>query len=425
MAVDITERKEREDALKLSHDVLEGRVKERTSALTSAVARMEKELSERLQAEAALRESQARFQAVVEDQTELICRFQPDGTRVFANEAYCRVFGKRLEEIIGKSFVPLMSEEARTAFAKLVPSLSPANPVGTVEHLSTLASGERRWLQWTTRAFFDAHGQLAELQSVGRDITEMRRTEETLRRRTSALQARNEELDAFAHTVAHDVKHPLALMISFAEALMERFHTVPAEKALRYLAAIARNGRKMDRTIDELLLLSRVRHDEAEMVPLDMASIVAEAQSRLADLIEEYQAEIHRPDTWPVALGHGPWIEIVWYNYLSNAIQYGGLPPRAELGAEVSEDDTFRFWVRDNGPGLSAEEQAQLFAPFVQLKNSHAKGHGLGLSIVKRIVNRFEGRFGVESKGLPDQGCTFFFSLPAATKPMREDESQT
>ena len=262
----------------------------------------------------ALRMSEARYRAVVEDQTELICRFQPDGTRVFANEAYCRFFGKRLEEIIGKSFVPLMSEEARTAFAKLVPSLSPANPVGTVEHLSTLASGERRWLQWTTRAFFDAHGQLAELQSVGRDITEMRRTEETLRRRTRALQARNEELDAFAHTVAHDVKHPLALMISFAEALMERFHTVPAEKALRYLAAIARNGRKMDRTIDELLLLSRVRHDEAEMVPLDMASIVAEAQSRLADLIEEYQAEIHRPDTWPVALGHGPWIEIVWYN---------------------------------------------------------------------------------------------------------------
>jgi signal transduction histidine kinase len=324
--------------------------------------------------------------------------------------------------MIGKSFVPMMSEEARAAFAELVPSLSPANPVATVEHLSTLASGESRWLQWTTRAFFDAHDQLAELQSVGRDITERRGTEETLRQRTHALQARNEELDAFAHTVAHDVKHPLTLMISFAEALIERFHTVAADKALRYLAAIARNGRKMDKTIDELLLLSRVRHDDVEMVPLDMASVVAEARSRLAGLIEEYQAEIHYPDTWPVALGYAPWIEIVWYNYLSNAIQYGGLPPRAELGADVSEDDTIRFWVRDNGPGLSAEEQARLFSPFVQLRSSRAKGHGLGLSIVRRIMSKLQGQFGVESTGLPDQGCTFFFSLPASRQPIGEDE---
>ncbi len=378
------------------------------------------DITERKQAEferdemlEALRLSEARYRAVVEDQTELICRFQPDGTLIFVNEAYCRFFGKRCEEMIGNSFIPMMSDEERAKFAGLVSSLSPGKPVITVEHLSTLTSGETRWLQWTTRAVFDLQGQPVELQSVGRDVTDRRRTEETLRQRTLALQALNEELDAFAHTVAHDVKHPLTLMISFAELLMDQFDEIPAEKALRYLHAIARNGRKMDTIVDELLLLSRMPHDEVEMEPLDMACIVAEAQSRLADMIEEYQAQIDGPDTWPVALGHGPWIEVVWYNYLSNAIQYGGLPPRVELGADGLADGTIRFWVRDNGPGLSAGEQARLFVPCTQLRGSPGKGHGLGLSIVRRIMSKLEGQAGVESTGRPGQGCTFFFSLPA------------
>jgi PAS domain S-box-containing protein len=371
----------------------------------------------------ALRMSEARYRAVVEDQTELICRFQPDGNLLFVNETYCRFFGISYDELIGSSFIPMMSEEERAKFAELASSLSPQEPVITIEHLSTLPSGEGRWVQWTTRAVFDVRGQLAELQSVGHDITEGRGTEETLRQRTLALQARNEELDAFVHTVAHDVKHPLTLMISFAELLMERFNTVPAEKALQYLGAIARNGQKMVRTIDELLLLSRAAVEDVELEPLDMASIVAEARFRLADTLEAYQAEIDCPDTWPVALGYGPWIEIVWYNYLSNAIQYGGLPPRVELGADVLVDDTIRFWVRDNGPGLSEEEQARLFAPFTRLERSRSRGHGLGLSIVKRIMNKLEGQVGVESTGLPDQGCTFFFSLPASRKSIGEDES--
>jgi PAS domain S-box-containing protein len=389
------------------------------------------DITERKQAESqrdamleALRLSEARCRAVVEDQTELICRFQPDGTLIFVNEAYCRYFGMQSEEMIGSSFIPMMSDEERATFAKLVSSLSPDKPVITVEHRSMLASGEGRWLQWTTRAVFDVHGQLAEIQSVGRDITERRRTEDTLRQRTLELQARNEELDAFAHIVAHDVKHPLTLMISFAELLMEQVDTVPAEKALQYLGAIARNGRKMSQIIDELLLLSRLPRDDVELEPLDMAYIVAEAQFRLTDMIEQYQAKIDCPDTWPVALGYGPWIEVVWVNFLSNAIQYGGRPPRIELGADLLGDDTIRFWVRDHGPGLSAEEQARLFAPFTQLRDSQARGHGLGLSIIRRIMNKLGGQVGVESEGLPDQGCTFFFSLPASRESTRGDDSQ-
>jgi CheY-like chemotaxis protein len=143
-----------------------------------------------------------------------------------------------------------------------------------------------------------------------------------------------EELDAFAHTVAHDLKSPLCTIVSFADMLEKDYATIPDGERQEYLQMIVRGGHKASSIIDELLLLAGVRKlEEVEMGPLDMASIVAEAQQRLALMIEEHQAEIILPDTWPAALGYGPWVEEVWVNYLSNAIKYGGRPPRAELGA--------------------------------------------------------------------------------------------
>jgi two-component system sensor histidine kinase/response regulator len=100
----------------------------------------------------------------------------------------------------------------------------------------------------------------------------------------------------------------------------------------------------------------------------------------------------------------------VWANYLSNAIQYGGRPPRVELGVTEQADGMVRFWVRDNGPGLTPEEQARLFTPFTQLAQVRARGHGLGLSIVRRIVERLGGQVGVESE--IGRGSAFTFTLP-------------
>lgn len=142
-----------------------------------------------------------------------------------------------------------------------------------------------------------------------------------------------------------------------------------------------------------------------------MASIVAKTQRRLSDMIEKYQAQIMSPDTWPAAIGYSPWIEEVWANYISNAIKYGGRPPYVELGATIQEDETVRFWVRDNGAGLSSEEQSRLFAPFTRLSQTRIKGHGLGLSIVRRIMEKLGKQVGVE--GQAGEGSTFFFTLPA------------
>ncbi len=155
------------------------------------IARLEAADAERKRAEESLRESEARYRAVVEDQTELICRFQPDGTLTFVNEAYCRYFGKRLEELIGHNCMPLIPEEDREFVWQQMASLSLENPVGNYEHRVVTPSGEIRWQQWTDRAIYDEQGRLVEYQSVGRDITERKLAEEEIERRNRELAALN------------------------------------------------------------------------------------------------------------------------------------------------------------------------------------------------------------------------------------------
>ena len=246
------------------------------------------------------------------------------------------------------------------------------------------------------------------------EITERVLAEEILRQHTGELEARNAELDAFAHTVAHDLKNPVSSVVGYADVLRRNYESLPGDVREEFLDVITRNSRKMASIIDELLLLSSVRGvGKVEIHPLEMGRIVAEARGRILHLIEEHQAEIELPDSWPVAMGYGPWVEAIWANYISNALKYGGCPPRVELGSTAHADGWIRFWVRDNGPGLSAEEQARLFTPFERLHEVRAQGHGLGLSIVQRIADKLGGKVGVESAGVAGEGCEFFFALPA------------
>jgi signal transduction histidine kinase len=240
---------------------------------------------------------------------------------------------------------------------------------------------------------------------------------ETLRQYALQLEAHNEELDAFAHTVAHDLKNPLSPLVGYAEVLAMDYAAIIDAEGLSYLRKIVQSGRKMNNIIDELLLLAGARKMDVDVEPVDMARIVRQAQQRLGFMIKEQQAEIVLPETWPTALGYGPWIEEVWVNYVSNALKYGGQPPHVELGADVGQaddlpHDAVRFWVRDDGPGLSPEEQVRLFTPFTRLDQVRAKGHGLGLSIVRRIVEKLGGQVGVESE--VGAGSLFWFTLPAA-----------
>lgn len=235
-----------------------------------------------------------------------------------------------------------------------------------------------------------------------------------LRQRARELEERNEELDAFAHTVAHDLKGPLASILGYTDVLSEFLDSMSPKEVDESLHAVLRSGKKMGQIIDELLLLAGVRQMNITAEPILMVKVIDEVKRRLNDLIQEHQAEISYPAKWGVALGYAPWIEEVWINYIINAIKYGGSPPKIELGVDEPQNGMVRFWVKDNGSGLSERAQQKLFTPFTRLSSIKAEGHGLGLSIVSRIIHKLNGEVGVESK--LGQGSLFYFTLPKVFK---------
>ncbi len=224
-----------------------------------------------------------------------------------------------------------------------------------------------------------------------------------------------DELDAFSHTVAHDLKNPLAVVGGRLEILAMRLGKTDEATLRHHLKEASDSTRRLTRIIEELLILSGVRRQAVVSVPLDMAAIVAEATAQLGDFFEQHAAQIELPGAWPAAVGHAPWVVQIWVNYLSNAAKYGGPNARIVLGAETVADGRFaRFWVQDNGPGIDAAAQAQMFVPFTRIAAVRAGGHGLGLSIVRRIVEKLGGKVGVASA--PGAGARFWFELPVAVR---------
>ncbi|MBN2394556.1 MAG: PAS domain-containing protein [Anaerolineae bacterium] len=286
----------------------------------------------------------------------------------------------------------------------------------------------------------DRRGRVSGCLIVFRDITMLKQAEANLRDYADELKASNTELDAFSHTVAHDLKSPLAVIVGFASFLDERLEHLSPDRVHENLQRIVQTGRKIANIIDELLLLASIRKiEDIATGPVAMDEVLTEVLPRLDPGLTA-RSEILTPEAWPVTTGYGAWVEEVWVNYISNAMKYGGrpeenIPPRVELGwdwrkgaideqkAVPALDAAFvRFWVRDNGPGLTDEQCGRLFTQFTRLHRMRAQGYGLGLSIVQRIVSKLGGEVGVDS--ILGEGSTFWFTLPAAQEGQSVRENQ-
>lgn len=238
------------------------------------------------------------------------------------------------------------------------------------------------------------------------------RAEAALQQYALDLAAQNAELDAFAHTVAHDLKTPLSVIIGFSQLLLKGSDYIQPEEEHYYLNLIANTGQQMNKIIEDLLLLADIRRRQLIWEPIDMAEIISKVQGQLAFIIGQMDAVVEVAADWHLAMGYAPWIERVWANYVSNGLKYGGQPPHIILGCDPPQAGFVRFWIWDNGHGISLEQQSHLFRSFSRLDelDSTRKGHGLGLSIVQRIVQKYGGTVGVESK--LGQGSLFWFTLP-------------
>jgi len=227
------------------------------------------------------------------------------------------------------------------------------------------------------------------------------------------LAQKNAELEAYAHTIAHSLKTPLAAASRFLE-ILHKFKSEDLTAEQRHLVQQAFSALAMTGdAVDALLLLSTVAQQSVELQPLEMGALVEQVLNQLADLRARTRASLKLPKAWPLALGYAPWVGEVWLNLLSNALKYGGSPPSIELGG-TPQGSHVRFWVRDNGQTLSEQERKRIFIAFTRLHQERAAGHGLGLVTVQRIVSKLGGNVGVSAA--TQGGNEFFFALPAASK---------
>ena len=239
---------------------------------------------------------------------------------------------------------------------------------------------------------------------------DLQRSIEQLRQNAAALEAHNRELEEYAHVVAHEMKDPLAVIVMSSD-LINSTPAMAREELAEYILEIKSTAYEMNRMVDNLLLFAEVRKVEAVVGRIRMAPVVDKVRDRLSYMIKEREAQLELPIAWPDAIGYGPWIEEVWANYLSNALKYAGQPPRVELGASAQSDGMVRFWTRDNGQGIPSAVRPNLFTAFNPGSQIRTLRHGLGLSIVRNIVEKLGGQVGVESE--LGEGSLFYFTLPA------------
>lgn len=233
-----------------------------------------------------------------------------------------------------------------------------------------------------------------------------------LQRQAEQLQAQNAELDAYAHSVAHDLKNPLATVLGMSTLLRNVGASMPAERQAEMLDRIHAAGQRMVGIIDSLLLLGRERHDpDFGLRPVALGPLVEDTLAAFRERIAAARATVAVTPELPVVVGYAPWIERVLANYVGNALKYGGEPPRIEIGWD-DLGETVEVWVLDHGPGIAPERQARLFQAFSRAGRVGGDGTGLGLSIVRRIVERMGGSVGCDSA--PGEGARFWFRLPKA-----------
>ncbi|MEZ4230190.1 MAG: ATP-binding protein [Polyangiaceae bacterium] len=243
------------------------------------------------------------------------------------------------------------------------------------------------------------------------DVTERRRVEAELQRTNQELQRSNADLERFAYVASHDLQEPLRMVAMYSELLAERYRGQLDEKADKYIAYAVDGAQRMRRLIDDLLLYSRVQSDAKPSAPTDLNAIVSEARELLAAAIEASGARVEC-DELPTLAGDAAQLRQVFTNLIGNAIKYvaPGTTPRVKVHAEQRPGE-WVISVADNGIGVEARHAERIFEIFQRLHGREAyPGTGIGLAIVKRVVERHGGRVWLES--VPGEGSTFFIALP-------------
>lgn len=348
----------------------------------------------------------------------------PDGILIMNNSLKIADCNPALKKLLGDSDWEIIGRKVEDVFPhrkELIQEIVKHDEYHT--RIFREVKGETHYFDLYALALFDQHqkvnGRLIVLQNVTLHVE----AEEKIRKANTSLTLEIVEkekliadLDAFSHTVAHDLKNMLGAIESATDIVKSGIDDLTKEELLEINELINSAATKTQHITRELLTLASVRQEEVKLVPVDMNKIVNESIKRLNSMIQETGAKISVQEKWPEVLGYVTWLEEVWTNYISNAIKYGGTPPEIQIGSETLKENKAKFWIKDNGNGLSPEDMSVLFNKFTRLELLRAEGNGLGLSIVKRIIEKLGGEVGVESKNIAGEGSVFYFILTQTKK---------
>lgn len=376
---------------------------------------LQKEIEERERFEKALRESEERYHNIVKMQSEMICRYLPDTTLTFVNDAYCRYFGKNREELIGTKFLSLIPEEFREAAKQHVQSLIDSPRIERDEHPVITPDGRPGWQQWVDSVVIDEEGHVKELQAVGWDITERKQAEEALHqvREQLARVARASSMGELTASIAHEVNQPLTAIINNGNA------------CLRWLAADSPNLNEIRDAVSDIIkdgnrasdVITRIRlllkKKSVEPLAIDPNSVINEVTTLMQNECKRHKVRlrIELESDLPEILGDKVELQQVILNLILNGIEamnsHGG-DRILEISSHKHSSGGVLITVSDNGEGFDQEVAKLLFEPFFTTK---AHGLGIGLSISRSIIEAHGGRLWAAAN--PHKGATFSFTLPA------------
>ena len=373
-------------------------------------------------ADAALARSPALLEGIVQLASEGIISIDEEQRIHLFNAGAEEMFGYGAEEVLGQPLEMLIPQRYRASHeAEHLPNFARA-------HQTARRMGDRREVYGLRRSGeeFPAEVSISKVDvdgrrmynAVVRDVTERKRYEAALRERGEALARSNAELEQFAYVASHDLQEPLRMVASYTQLLQRRYEGKLDAQADKYIHFAVDGAQRMQGLINDLLALSRVGTQGKRFGAVDVGAVVERVLRWLGRALEESGGQV-TVGAMPTVTGDAGQLEQVFQNLITNALKFRR--PGATQHVEVSAarrpapggaGSEWVFAVRDNGIGFEQQFAEQIFVVFQRLHTrAEYPGTGVGLAIVKKIVERHGGRIWAE--GRPNEGATFYFTIPA------------
>ena len=395
------------------------------------------DITEYKRAEEALRDSERRLTDIINFLPDATAVIDKEGRVIFWNLAIEAMTGVKAEGILGKGdyeyAIPFYGQRRPTLIDLVLKPLEVLEinysnikrQGGTLvgESYKSTVRGGKAYLLGTAAALYDSKGNIVGAIESIRDITDHKRAEEALqkahdeldirvRERTAELETRNAEMERFIYTVSHELRSPLISACGFVGLLRQDMEKGDAKRTGTDLRLIEISMTKMDQLLSEILELSRIGRvvNPPKDVPFD--AIAKDALDQEAETLKSRGVEVSVATDLPIVRVDRIRITEVLLNLIENSIKYMGdqAHPKIEIGHRKDEEETI-FFVRDNGMGIDPSQHEKVFGLFYRLEPK-SEGTGVGLTIVKRIIEVHGGRIWIESE--LGKGCTVCFTLPMA-----------